>query len=330
MMNRCKHNLFFVGARTRAIAWLATAIFLSGATTAANAGFSIGGAGNFGMLYEGNGGKTLSMNGFTVTGNIGIGGTGAFQGNGPGTINGILDFSAPQGSQFSSSGVTYNPSANNPAYNISAVTSALSTINSLSQSLGLETGTSTTITSGGSISAGSGMLDPSGDRVFTVTSISFPNGTFTINGAATDFVVLNIAGAVANSHLNGSIALNGGITSDHVLFNFTPATSPLSTYNSDYSTLSGGTTMTLSTNGGTTTGIFLDPTADFQIDHTTINGRVFGGGSVNAALNSGAHLTDPTIVPEPSPLLLAGVGLLGLSIARFRGVQQRQAKRDAE
>ena len=42
-------------------------------------GFSLGDAANYGILYEGNGGKTLAANGFNVAGNIGIGGTGVLQ-----------------------------------------------------------------------------------------------------------------------------------------------------------------------------------------------------------------------------------------------------------
>ena len=103
-----------------------------------------------------------------------------------------------------------------------SLTSALNTANPLSQTLGLETGTTTTITSGGSINAGSGTLDGSGNRVFTVTSISFPNGTFTVNGTAADFVVLNIADGVGNNGLNGSVVLSGGIVSDRGL-DFAPA-----------------------------------------------------------------------------------------------------------
>ena len=77
-----------------------------------------GRAANYGLLYEGHGGKTLSYNNSNETGNIGIGYTGAFQGNGPGTITGLVDFSAASAGQFSNSGVTLIPSTNNPAYNV--------------------------------------------------------------------------------------------------------------------------------------------------------------------------------------------------------------------
>ena len=192
--------------------------------------------------------------------------------------------------------MTLIPSTSNPTYGVSDVTSGLNSANSLSQSLGLETGTSTTISSGGSINASGGTLDGSGNRVFTVTSISFPNGTFTVNGGASDFVVLNIAGSVGNNGLNGAVTLAGGITSDHVLINYTPSTSNLTTYNADYTNLTGGPTMTISTSGLATTGIFLDPTGDFQVNHSNINGRLIGGDTHNSAFVSA-----PNRLPRPVP-----------------------------
>ena len=281
------------------------------------AGFSLGSGVHYGLLYEGNGGNTLSFNNSNLTGNIGIGGTGKFQGNGPGTITGLIDFSAAGNGQFSNSGLTLVPATGNPVYGVSDVSTALSTDNSLSQTLGLEAGTSTTISSGGSITAGSGTLDVSGNEVFTVTNISFANGTFTINGGPNDFVVLNIAGGVGNNGLNGSVVLSGGITSDHVLFNFTPSTSNLTTYNNDYATLSGGPTMTISTNGLTTTGVFLTPTGNFQTNHSTIDGRIIGGDTQNSGFVSGANLIAP--IPEPSAILpLAAASGLTLTFRRRR------------
>ena len=255
------------------------------------------------------------MNNSNLTGNMGIGNTGKFQGNGPGTINGLVQFSAANTGQFSNSGLTLNPSVGNPQYSIANVTSGLNTANSLSQTLGLETGTSTTISSGGSINASSGTLDGNGNRVFTVTSISFPNGIFTVNGSASDYVVLNIAGSVGNNGLNGAVTLAGGIPSDHVLLNYTPSTSNLTNYNNAYTNLTGGPTMTISTNGATTSGVFLDPTGDFQINHSNINGRIIGGDTHNSAFVSGANLTAP--VPEPGGIVLALLALAGLAFYRL-------------
>jgi hypothetical protein len=278
-----------------------------------HAGFSLDGANNYAVLYEGNGGNTLSFNNSTLTGNIGIGATGKAQLNGPGTITGTFSFSAANTGQFSDSGVTITGNGGVPLYSQSAVQTSLNYLNSLSLTLGLEPGRSTTMNSGGSITASSGILDGSGNRVFDVSSVSFPNGTFTIDGTASDFVVLNVP--FSPSGFNGSIVLSGGITSDQVLINMTPSTSNLTTYTNDYATLSGGPTLTISTSGLTTSATFLDPTGNFQINHSVLDGRLFGGDTQNSAIVSGATIVAP--VPEPAALALAGLGLLMASF-RFR------------
>ena len=135
-----------------------------------------------------------------------------------------------------------------------------------------------------------------------------------MNVSASDYVVFNIADGVGTNGLNGTVALAGGITSDHVLFNYTPSTSNLTTYNNDYTNLTGGPTMTISTNGAATTGVFLDPTGNFQVNHTNITGRVIGGDTQNSSFVSGANLTAP--VPEPNSAILAALGLLCLAAWR--------------
>lgn len=300
-------RLFLGGAVTLTAA--AVAIPQAGATP-----FDLGTATDFAVLYEGNNGNSLQFNNSSITGNIGIDLTGKFQGNGPGTITGNIDFTAANTNQFSNSGLTITGAVN---YSQSLVSSSLAALNSLSQSLGLETGTSTTISSGGSINASSGMLDANGNRIFTVTAISFANGTFTINGANTDYVVLNVAGSVGSNGLNGSIVLAGGITADHVLINYTPSTSNLTTYNNDYASLTGGQTLTISTNGATTDADFLDPTGNIQINHSILDGRLFGGDTQNISIVSGAEIIAPP--PEFSdsgvPGPIAGAGLPGLMFA---------------
>jgi hypothetical protein len=301
--------------KLRRLFFLGGAVTLTAAAVAipqARAGFDLGTATEFAVLYEGNAGNQMQFNNSNVTGNIGIDLTGKFQGNGPGTILGNIDFTAANTGQFSNSGLTIGM----VNYSQSLVSTSLTPLNSLSQSLGLETGTSTTISSGGSITASSGALDGNGNRVFTVTAISFANGTFTINGGTNDYVVLNVAGSVGNNGLNGSIVLAGGITADHVLINYTPATSNLTAYNNAYTNLTGGPTLTISTNGITTTADFLDPTGSIQINHSILDGRLFGGDTHNFSLVSGAEIDAPRRQEQegvPGPI--AGAGLPGLIFA---------------
>ena len=128
---------------------------------------------------------------------------------------------------------------------MSAVSSALTDLNSLSQTLGGETGTALIISSGGLVNASSGKLDSSGDEVFTLKAASsFPSGTFTINGNASQTVVVNVPAAVGNFAFKGSLVLTGGLAPDQVLFNFDQG---------NCGNFSGGTT-----------GTFLDPNGIFR------------------------------------------------------------------
>jgi hypothetical protein len=291
----------------RSVVLVAAAASIALSTPQAYAGFSLDGGTSYAILYEGNGGKQLQYNNANVIGNIGIGATGQAQLNGPGTITGNVDFSAAKTGQFSDSGVTVTGTVN---YSVSAVSSALTDLNSLSQTLGGETGNALTISSGGSVNASTGHL-VNGDEVFTLQAASnFLNGRFTINGngSGTQTVVVNVPFAFS---FNGSIQLTGGLTSDQVLFNFNQG---------NYSTLTGGNTLTISTNGAVTTGTFLDPNGNIQINHSVLDGRIFGGDTQNESIVSGASIFASAArkTPEPGSLTLLGTALAGMGLAFCR------------
>jgi hypothetical protein len=194
------------------------------------------------------------------------------------------------------------------------VASALTTVNSLSQALALESGTAINVAGGGLINASSGVLDTNGNRVFTATiNSNFTAGTtFTITGTASQHVVINIP-STGGHGFDGSIVLAGGITSDQVLFNFDGG---------NYTTLTGGDTLTISTNGFTTTGSFLDPNGEIQINnHSVLDGRLFGGDTQNMAIVSGATIVAPAAVPGP----VAGAWLTGPRGCMSRSFRTRAA-----
>ena len=273
----------------------------------ARAGFVLGDAANFAVLYEGNGGNTLNFNNSTITGNIGIGGTGKMAVSGPGTITGNIEFYAASSSQFSGGGVTITGTTTYGNGNVNTDLTGINGLNALSLALSTETGTAAAITNGASINASSGTLDGNGNRVFTAVLDPFNAGdTFTIHGASTDYVVVNIP-STGGHNFNGSVVLMGGITSDHVLFNFDSG---------NYTSLSGGDTLQISTNGNVTTGTFLDVNGAISINHSTLDGRLFGGDTTNMAIVSGANIVaPPSTVPEPSHTVFALGLMMALALA---------------
>jgi hypothetical protein len=274
-------------------------------STAQAAGFDLGDAANYTVLFEGGGGNKLNINNPSALfahidgGNIGIDNTGQLQLSGPLTINGNVD--------FANSVIDNGPYSGNVAVNGTIigghanVHNDLVSLNGLSTTLSGEAGASVALNSGAAINGSAGTLDASGNRVFTVSGINAPNGTLTINGDGHKVVFNVSAAANANFHFN-NIVLGGGLTSDDVQINFFGGSS-----------LTGGPTLDINSNGGNLYGVFLDPNGAISVVSTLLNGRVFGGDSHDEALVSGATIIAPSSVPDggSSMLLLSmGVGLI--------------------
>lgn len=263
---------------------------------------------NFSILYTGGGGSQLHLSQGTITGNIGVGGTGTVKADGSGAINGNIDFSASNTGQFSISGKTLNGSVN---YNQTDVTNDLTSISNFSSAVDAETGFNLgaiNLSSGHSltINASSGVSDGKGNRVFTISSFTAAAGsTITINGdLAGDNVILNLDTGGNTVLLDGNVILNG-ITSDQIFFNVT----------------GGGQ---LKIDGGSVEGIFADVHGQIFVSAATIGGRLFGGDNTTMQIVSNASLDSKT--PEPSAIFLLSTVLFGSVLAYKRGwLRRRQA-----
>jgi uncharacterized repeat protein (TIGR01451 family) len=257
-------------------------------TTSSSPALNIGGVSGYTVLYEGTGGHNLQITNVSIGGNVGVGGTGHVQFNGPGTIGGRLDFSAPNTGQYSNNnGSNVGPTSVN--YNVSAVTTALDAIATLNTSLGGLSGTNIAFNNANqTVNESSGVLQTTGGvtyRVFNVTSYSENNGdVVTINGDGSgDTVVFNF-GFNSNVNLGGDVVLTGGLTPDQVIWNFTSSNQNIQLNNnaSSYPYPSFAYR-----------GVILAPDDKLSVVNTSLIGRVFGGDSGDMQIVSGDNIHTP-------------------------------------
>jgi len=289
------------------------------ASTQARAAYFVvsGAATNYAVLDEGKSGAPVNFANSTITGNIGIGGTGSFLPSGGCAstgnichIYGNVQFSAANTGQYhTNSGVSVSGGA---LFNQSIVQTTLNSLNTLSTQLGSESATNVAINIGNgaskTINASSGVLDGMGNRVFNITSLSFTTGsTLTIKqdtGLAGNSVVFNIN---QNAAFGGKIILNG-LTADQVLFNV----------------IGTNHTLTLSANGAALAGDFLDPNGTISAGNAVLTGRVFGGGTTDIAIASGMVINAPVATPLPGALVLFTTGL-GAMVGLFGWRRKRKS-----
>jgi hypothetical protein len=299
--NVLKSLKFLTAVSALALVTLATLNTASHADT-----LPLGAAENYAVLYEGGGTKNFQMTSDSgVTGNVGIGGTGNVQLS-SGTITGNLDFANT--GNCNSNATCGGTVTGTITSNVSAVASALSTVNALNTTLGGETGANLTISGTTTINASAGTIVTVGGvmySVFNVTSYSENNaGVVTINGITTGpdagaVVVLNFD-TTSNVNLGGSVVLSN-LTADQVLWNFVGG-----------SGLTGGPAVMLTNNKQLFQGDILDPNGSMDINGATLDGRFFGGDSADDQIVSNAFITQP---PSPVPGPVAGAGIPGLVLA---------------
>lgn len=266
--------------------------------------FSLGAFEEYGLLVN-NGATGGNINTFPINANIGIGYVTSPINIDHGIIDGRIDCAGTLESSIKTGGPLTMPDGSPVimSANVAAVLMAIDQATSLSGTYGTFNGTRITVDGTQTIEARNGILYE-GAHVFTVDgNFSIGNGnTLTINGSKDEFVVINIS-AVKDNMLNGGLVLTGGITSDHVLVNFT-----------------GNGGMVMGTAGETLYGTFLMPDLRVQLNNVTINGRLFGAGpdndpfaKFNFVTNSLINQPDAPPVPIPASalLMLSGTGFVG-------------------
>lgn len=234
-------------------------------------------------------GGSLTVNGTTINGDLGLGPNGTQNfGTGP-TVSGtyLVDDTANNSHSYSGgsiSGGTVVQDINSVGALVSSV-SAYATGLTATATFGLIQN-NTTITGNG------------GYNIINVGSISI-NGTkkLTLQGGANDVFVLNVSDSVSFFQVNSTpIVLSGGVTANHVLFNL-------------LNTSGAANALTVGTNV-TLVGTFIAPSASMNLMLSdNIYGGLFAGGN-NLAINSGIITADVFALPEPSSFVLVGIACL--------------------
>lgn len=270
----------------------------------------------YAVLYEGSGGHNLiinsgPLNGSTILGNVGLGiengGNPQFQFNNPAVISGNINFAAATANYANSGGVLMNGSVN---AGVGQVETDLNDINTLSSNLATLGGATLSISGSQTIDASSGTFNATyGSYIFNLTSLSLGNGnTLTIDGQGLgDNVVINVSKSfVNNPQFAGAITLTGGLTANDVIFNVTGGNDV---------TLSGGSSISTSANNAFQYATYLDTTGTINVNSVNIIGHLFGGDSSDMQIVSGATVS---VVPEPTSLMLSGLGGVAILFLRRR------------
>ena len=184
------------------------AVILMDSARAEASPFTLGAFDTYGLLVN-TGASGGDINTAPVNANIGIGNvTGPVNLHNE-VVNGKVDCSGSCASAVSGGAITgtqpvsrggAQPSGSPASVNsnVADVTAAINTALALSSTYGAEAamGTVVSINTGSqTINAASGFLDSSGAELFTSSTFAIGNGnTLTINGTASDYVVLNITG----------------------------------------------------------------------------------------------------------------------------------------
>jgi hypothetical protein len=216
----------------------------------------LGSAGAFAVL-DVNGGQ-FSITGSSIVGNVGLGTntSGVVRGT---NVTGTIDVAHTASARFRNDFVTGGKAAE-------VMTQVQDDANAASTAYAALTPTQTF----GNLKASQTITGNGGTNVISVTSVDFTNKTLTLKGGAKDVFVINVTHDFDFN--NSKIVLTGGVTANHVVFNFSHAASTVDI-----------------TNSANVSGTFLDPHGSLTLDSSaSFNGELI---AKNVDVHADAKLT---------------------------------------
>ena len=265
-------------------------------------GLNLGTDTNYALIDLGNG-TTLGWNSGPVAGNVllGNGVTLGASGGGSVTNSGIVyhDSSVVNFNTLNQFGASTPPSqlVSGPTPASSVTGAALAVANSVAAFAAALTPTQTFT----SITSTTTFTGSGGLNVINVGSIQ--NAPITISGGANDFFVINVSGSY---NTNRPMTLTGGVTADHILWNFTGTSGAVFQTSGGDQTLYG---TFLATDGGQFQ--FSNLGLDGELINTDGDIQLVSGSQIGTQAGFVTPLSS-TPLPAALPLFATGLGAMGL------------------
>ena len=244
------------------------------AGTAAGGFISLGTASKYGVLGLKN--TQINNSNVTITGNLGVSQGGTVVNMAPSTITGnVYEYASGQYSGPGTLGGSIIVAPATLTQNDADALNASSTASALTPDFTFGNITTTTTVTATAASRADGVT------VVNINgSINLNNASLILSGLASDVFVVNVTGS-ATFGGSGGLMLAGGVTPNHVLYNFTGSSGTISSHV-----------------GNTFYGTLLAPNYSFNLDGAFV-GEIIGGGS-SIVIMSGATVNNPCPCGSPN------------------------------
>ena len=255
----------------------ALATSFNNAGTAAAGVISLGTANNYSVLGLKNTAITNSL--VVITGNEGVSQGGSLSNMGPSAVTGnVYEYAS---GQYSGPGTLGGSIIANSTLLTQNDTDALHASSTAEGLTATQTFTgiscSTTVTGNGGLN----VIDING-------SINLNNASLTLTGTSSDVFIVNVSGS-ASFVGTGGLMLGGGVTPNHVLYNFTSSSGTI-----------------VSHVGNAFYGTLLAPTYSFNLDGSFIGEIIGGGSSIQLLSNATVNANVPSVLSNTATVSATG------------------------